>query len=252
MAEAEVGTGYDEMLLPRPGAEKGGRRELQIAPIPRVGMRELVLSRLNAYIGDSGLAPGERLPSERELAEALRVSRPTVREALRALESVGKIEIRKNAGSFVVSPGGNAIVRQLKAAAPIDVDSLANLLQVRAAIEDRIVKLVAENPRADLSEAKAVLDREAEEVAHGTRSPFNLSFERALGRQASNPLLAELQGAIHEFWIEAWSECEIVPYDADDAVHAQHQRILDALERHDVEAARARMASHIDRILAPR
>jgi GntR family transcriptional repressor for pyruvate dehydrogenase complex len=230
------------------GAESNSRRELRIAPIPRVAMRELVLSRVNTYIVDSGLKPGDRLPSERELAEALQVSRPTVREAMRALEAVGKIEIRKNAGSFVLSPGGDAIVRQLRTAAPVDISSLPNLLQVRAAIEDRVVKLVAENADSDFSEARAALEQEADDIRHGLRSPFNLRFEQALGRQAGNPLLSELQRAIHEFWTAAWSECGVVPQESDESVLAQHRSILDALEHHEVDAARERTTSHFERI----
>lgn len=249
VAESRLTFGRTEPTGPDMTRQDARRPELPISPIPRSDIRELVLARLGAYIADSGLQPGDRLPSERALAEALQVSRPTVREALRALEVVGKIEIRKNAGRFVSNAGGDTIVRQLKTAAPVDVNSLRDLLQVRAAIEDRVVMLVAEKGDADLSEAREVLDREAEEIREGLRSPFNLGFERALGRQAGNPLLAELQRAVHELWVAAWSECGVVPYQPDEAVHAQHSSILDALERRDVSTARERMAFHIDRIL---
>jgi GntR family transcriptional repressor for pyruvate dehydrogenase complex len=214
-------------------------------------MKDLVVTRLNTYVVESGLKLGDRLPSERDLADALRVSRPTVREALRTLEAVGKLEIRKNAGSFVLSPGGDAIVRQLKTAAPIDIDSLPNLLQVRAAIEDRVVKLVAENPDSDLSEVRMALQQEADEMRRGTRSPFNFRFEHALGKQTGNPLLAELQRAIHEFWVLAWSECGVIPNEPDPSVLTQHQEILEAIERHDAPTARERMANHFERIVAP-
>ena len=93
----------------------------------------------------SGLKPGDRLPPERELVDKLRVSRTTVREALRVLESMGKIEIRRNE-QLVVDPVASAISTQLKAVHPMSVEFLDYLVDVRAAIEDRVLLLVARAP----------------------------------------------------------------------------------------------------------
>src|SRR5215216_7949306 len=91
------------------------RKPFEIVPIKRVDVYGSVLAQLNALISESGMKPGDLLPSGRELVERLKVSRVLVREALRALEGMGKIEIRSTAGSFLIPPNGNAMVTQLKA-----------------------------------------------------------------------------------------------------------------------------------------
>lgn len=226
-----------------------GRGAFEIVPIKRVDVYESVLAQLNALITESGMRPGDRLPPERELVERLGVSRVSVREALRALESMGKIEIRPNAGSFVVHPNGNAFAGQLKAVLPVDRTFLEHLIDVRAAVEDRVVALVAGRPEADLSAVREALDRsEADLKENGEPASLDLRFEAALAREAGNPLLAEMQRSVHGLWIEAWGRCGIAPGDWR-RFYSEHRGILGALERGDGEEARRLMAEHVDRTL---
>jgi len=225
----------------------GKREPFEIVPIKRVDVYESVLAQLNGLITESGMESGDRLPPERELVEKLGVSRVSVREALRALESMGKIEIRPNAGSFLLHPNGNALVNQLKSVAPVDRAFLGHLIDVRAAIEDRVVALVAGRTGADLSAVRDVLERsEADLRESGEPGSLDLSFEAALAREAGNPLLAEMQRSVHHLWVEAWSECRIAPGDWRQ-FYAEHHAILEALEGGGGELARRLMAEHVDR-----
>ena len=190
------------------------------------------------------------MPPERELVEKLGVSRVSVREALRALESMGKIEIRPNAGSFLVHPNGNALVTQLRTVAPVDRAFLGHLIDVRAAVEDRVVALVAGRAGADLSAVRVVLERSGAALREsGEPGSLDLSFEAALAREAGNPLLAEMQRSVHHLWVEAWSECRIAPGDWRQ-FYAEHQAILEALGTGDGEEARRLMAEHVDRTVS--
>ena len=226
------------------------RQPFEIVPIKRVDVYESVLAQLNALISESGMEPGDRLPPERELVEKLGVSRVSVREALRALESMGKIEIRPNAGSFLVHPNGNALVNQLRAVAPVDRAFLEHLIDVRAAIEDRVVVLAAVRPGADLSAVRVVLERsEASLRESGEPGSLDLSFEAALAREAGNPLLAEMQRSVHHLWVEAWSECRIAPGDWRQ-FYVEHHTILEALKKGNGEEARRLMAEHVDRTIS--
>ncbi len=225
----------------------GKREPFEIVPIKRVDVYESVLAQLNGLITESGMESGDKLPPERELVEKLGVSRVSVREALRALESMGKIEIRPNAGSFLLHPNGNALVNQLKSVAPVDRAFLGHLIDVRAAVEDRVVALVAGRPGADLSAVRDVLERsEADLRESGEPGSLDLSFEAALAREAGNPLLAEMQRSVHHLWVEAWSECRIAPGDWRQ-FYAEHHAILEALEGGGGELARRLMAEHVDR-----
>lgn len=223
------------------------RRPFEIVPIERVDMYEAVLAQLNALITESGLKPGDRLPSERELVERLKVSRVLVREALRVLESMGKIEIRRNIGSFILHPNGSAFANQMKEVLPIDQTFLEHLIDVRAAVEDKVIALVAERPEADLFAVHAAIENEKAELDEFIETGrLDLRFEAALARQSGNPLLAETQRAVHQLWVEAWSKCGIAPGDWH-RFHTEHLAILGALKRGDGESARRLMADHVDR-----
>lgn len=199
------------------------------------------------------MQPGDRLPAERELVERLRVSRVVVREALRALESMGKIEIRPNMGSFLIHPNGNALVGQLKSVHPVDTSFLGYLVDVRAAVEDKVVDkvgiLVAAGNDLILASVEEVLDREKTELNERVEAgSLDLRFEAELGRNSGNPLLQELQRSVHRLWVEAWSECSITPGDHC-KLHEEHQAIFDALTRGESEMVRQLMAAHVDRTI---
>lgn len=226
------------------GTDGRGREPFKIYPIRRVDVYQAVLGQLDALIGE--LPAGSRLPPERELVERLKVSRVSVREALRALESMGKIEIRRNQGSYVVDPRRNIIAGQLRAAVPDTDDILDHLVHVRAAIEDRVVACIG--PATDLAPVKSVLEAVSVELDSEDLEPGSLDmrFEVVLGRLTGNPMLTELQRSVHELWIEAWSARGLAPGDRRQ-LHAEHLSIYQALQRGDITDARRLMSAHVDR-----
>lgn len=227
------------------GEDKRGREPFEIYPIQRVDVYETVLDQLDRLVRQ--LEPGDRLPAERELVARLNVSRVSVREALRALESMGKIEIRRNAGSYVRHPDGDAIAAHLRSLAPVDETFLAHLVDVRAAIEDRVVALVAEQD-LELDEVGDLLEWSEAELDDEDLEPgsLDLRFEAVLARLAGNPLLVELQRAVHELWVDAWSACGVAPGDRRQ-LHKEHVAVYQALSDGDEDLARRRMAEHVDR-----
>lgn len=222
------------------------RAAFEIYPIKRVDVYRSVLDQLERLI--AGMDIGQRLPSERELVEALGVSRVSVREALRALASMGKIEIRQNAGSFVLHPSGNALAAQLEAVEPLGERFLEHLVDVRAAIEDRVVCLIRADD--DLFEVKEVLRTCEVELSEEDVEPgsLDLRFEGALARVAGNPLLAEVQRSVHQLWVTAWGRSGMAPGDRWQ-LHREHVGIFEALEAGDTDLARQLMASHVDRTI---
>lgn len=228
--------------------DRRDREPFEIYAIQRVDVYASVLDQLERLVRSR--KPGDRLPPERELVERLGVSRVPVREALRALESMGKIEIRKNAGSFVLHPQGDALTAHLRAVAPIDEVYLEYLVDVRAAVEDRVVALVA---RADvgLADIAELLEQMEEELEDWDLEPgsLDLRFEAALARLAANPLLSEVQRSVHQLWVESWSACGIAPGDRRQ-LHKEHVAVYQALRDGDETLARRRIAEHVDRTVA--
>jgi GntR family transcriptional repressor for pyruvate dehydrogenase complex len=221
------------------------RPSFRIVPIPHVDVYEAVLGQLKDMV--AGLDPGDRLPAERELAERFGVSRVSLRAALRSLESMGRIDIRRNAGSFVVHPQSSPITGWLKELVPVNGEFLNHLVEVRASIEDRVLILV-HRASPDYGPLATLLDTIEHGLDAGAEQTGSLDvrFESLLGRMSGNPLLTELQKSAHELWVDAWGTCGIAPGDPVGLL-AEHRRILDALTRGDIAQARAQMATHVDR-----
>ena len=109
-------------------ARENGRGDLRLAPVTSTRVSDVVAERIEALIGDGSLAPGDRLPTEHELARRLGVGRTSVREGLGRLRALGLIEVRKGRGAFVAEPpAGDPIVefgRWTAARAP-EIEKLA-------------------------------------------------------------------------------------------------------------------------------
>src|SRR5204862_6305693 len=116
--------------------------KLTIATISHRKTYELVAEHLTARIGERALTPGTTLPSERELVEAFKVGRSSVREALRMLESRGLIENRGN-GTFTVAAFKNPLHQSIGLLLTVDEVDLRELFEVRRILEGETAALAA-------------------------------------------------------------------------------------------------------------
>jgi GntR family transcriptional regulator, transcriptional repressor for pyruvate dehydrogenase complex len=218
----------------------------RLLPIKQVDVYREVFGQLDALV--RGMQPGQRIPSERDLADQLHVSRVSVREALRVLESLGKVEIRRNSGIFVIDPEGTLPVEQLWPTLGTDDASLQWLTDVRAAIETRVVQVLAERVEPDLMPVRTLLARAEAELAteETEQGSLDLRFEAALAEVAANPLLSRVQKWVHQAWIAAWGAAGFAPGDRR-SLHEEHVAILDALQEGKPDLAVRRMEEHVDR-----
>lgn len=200
-----------------------------------------------AKIASGEFAVGDRLPSERELALAYGVSRPTVREAIIALELDGLVEVRKGVGVFVVARtprGGEAAVTDV---GPFE------LLEARRAIEGEACALAASRVQdEDLEELDGLL----REINHGrdivVREDADQRFHLRIAEITGN---SAMYAAVEMLW-EARARSPQYRLLTDKAHEAgvvpgedEHAKILDALRSRDVARSRAAMRSHITRVL---
>jgi GntR family transcriptional regulator, transcriptional repressor for pyruvate dehydrogenase complex len=223
---------------------KGRHLAFELEPIPKIDVFRAVLGQLQQAV--ARMQPGARLGSERELAQRLDVSRVSVREALRALESMGKVEIRRNSGTFIAKRQlGQALI--IDQPAEVDADYIHQLSVAREALECAVVRAVLAKPDADLSEARAVLDTAGKELTGKAKAPgsLDLRFENALSRACANPVLEGLQRAVHEMWIDAWVRLGGGVADAP-RLHAEHRSIFAAMEAGDIDVAAQLMAEHVN------
>lgn len=198
---------------------------------------------LREYVREQGLKPGDRLPSERALADALKVSRVSLRQATVSLEVQGLLEVRHGGGIYVRSL--NVDPERLKTMLTRR-RRLPDVLEAREAIECMLARLAAQRRTdADLAAIDAALRGIAVEIAEGEIGDVaDQRFHTAIAQAAGNKLLldvmAALQDPIQETRLESLSEPGRPPRSL-----ADHRRIAEAIRREDPRRAEAAMRRHL-------
>lgn len=208
---------------------------------------QAVASRLQGMIRSGELKTGDKLPSQRILSEQLRVSRPTLREALLTLETLGLLQTLPARGTFVLDPDrarGRATWRY------DDAHDLADVFQTRMLIEGEICALAA---GAVSGAALQALDAEArafERAWHEGDLVGHVSADLALHQgivdACPNRMLAGIYAGMQHLLSE--TQRQPIPNTDPDRMRrsiAEHRAIVEALEAGDPAAARAGMLAHI-------
>jgi len=192
------------------------------------------------------LQPGDRLPPERELAEMLGVSRPTVRESIRALVAMNILESRHGAGTFVASLDTGQLLEPIQFVLSRAERVLGDLFETRLVIEPPIAALAA--TRASKKEAAAILScaREAKGIGDSPRQLLELDvrLHTLIANASHNVLLARLHESISALGVESRSLTVELPGVAHRTVH-DHEAIAQAISQRDPDRAREAMRRHL-------
>jgi GntR family transcriptional regulator, transcriptional repressor for pyruvate dehydrogenase complex len=220
----------------------------RLVAIQRMDVFREVVRRIEQHIEANHLQPGQRLPSDRDLAAAFEVSRPLVRQALKALESLGRVSAQQGSGTYVQDAGHRVAVRELTRGIGFDRDLLEQTLPARIAIDVEVLRAAFERRTPEtLASLRRALDeqeRDRQQPDDPQEAGLDLGFEAALGRACGNEVLRRLQALVHDVWLQAQIAAGIAPGDPS-ALHRDHRAILDAFERGDLPRAQRRLADHL-------
>jgi DNA-binding FadR family transcriptional regulator len=204
---------------------------------------EQIAERLADDIRSGVLAPGERLPSERDLARTLEVSRASVREALASLALQGVVETRHGAGTFVVG---------LPPSEPPHDASPSAVLEARVALEPQVARLAAARALPDETAEKLLAAMEAEPVDIATWNASDRLFHRQLAAMTGNPVLLAFADHVASLMDEPlWQRLrdDSIAQPGRTRIHvAEHRMIYEAIVAGDAEAAAFYSVQHINRV----
>ncbi len=212
---------------------------------------QAVQEEIKSYIIEHSLMPGDALPPETELAGQLGVSRNSVREAVKSLETLGIVEARTGAGLFVRDFSFDPLLKNLAYGLMFDLQDLADILEIRFHIEHSMIdQAVATVTPEQLDELRAILVRMKHSAEQGMLAPEeDRLFHGALWNNVRNRSVGKIVDIFWMTFAQARQRTLVPANPADDIeVYHWHVAIVDALEERDAEAARTAMVRHYGNI----
>jgi len=222
-------------------------------PIEAISSKRLyrqIADQLAELVRRGEFKPGDRLPSERDLSQQFNVSRASVREALIALEIDGLIDVRVGLGVFVnAAPAANSQTAALGEPGPFEV------LSARYLVEGETAALAARDGSArDHARIRETLQMMADEIRdRGVGLDADALFHLRIAEASGNSALVHL---VHQLWNFRYSAMfrkldeHFDSLERHEEAIGEHRRLLEAIERRDVEGARAAMKAHLDTVRA--
>ena len=202
-------------------------------------------------ISSRKLGPGSRLPTERELAEKLNLSRNTVREAIRELEMLRILDVRRGAGIFVTSLEPQVLLERTVFAVQLlqDGNSLLEILQVRAVLEAAAAEMAAVNiSTAALQELGVLVEGIRGDEWSDELLEADVQFHRLIAVAAGNTVMASL---LDSFSVRTYTVRTLqgrtvtVPRSTVINTRTSHAAIYESIARRDPKAAAAEAGAHV-------
>jgi GntR family transcriptional repressor for pyruvate dehydrogenase complex len=217
------------------------------SPSPEgLSTRDRVVEHVRRLIERGELRPGDRLPGERDLAQELGVSRPSVRSGLEALEAMGVVVSRRGAGTFIADGPPDLGSEPLSLLASLHRFTPGEMFEARLVLEVGVAGLAAEHAGA---EHLASMAEEATEMFASLEDPaaflrHDVRFHRAVASGCGNRVLAALMEMVAAQFYELRKETVTRARNLRESAE-MHRRIFRAIRARDADAARQAMAEHL-------
>jgi len=222
----------------------------KIASVKRQRVSETVAKQIRQAIFSGRLAPGHKLPSEREMAEQFATSRVALREALRSLEQEGLIQIRRGygGGAFVAEfdQALRALADSLNTVVKLGHAGSGHLTEVRSILEPVMVRLAASRAaEEDIRAIRAVVEAQEDELRSGALSrKFDMEFHRVIANACHNPVLSMVITAINDAIRDAIYRSKLTRQMREQVV-GYHRKLFEAISRRNADLAARIMEEHV-------
>ncbi|MCL5961208.1 MAG: FadR family transcriptional regulator [Chloroflexi bacterium] len=225
-----------------------GADNIVFTPVKQTRIVEEICRQVTDRIVGGQLRPGDRLPSERDLAATFEVGRSTVRESLRKLEHAGLIIIRTGSagGAYIVNSGPEPVTRALALMLQLEQVSPEDLLEARKAIEGTMVRLAAlRASTGDLEKIKAALDSPDNFSSKEGFVGANADYHESIADAAKSKVLSSTLLAVREL---IGLSIRVLPIDRAMMVqsHSYHTKIYEAIAVRDADTAQREMEEHLE------
>ena len=217
--------------------------------VKRTRIPEEIVDQIYKLVREGVLNPGDRLPPERELANQLNVSRASVREAMRLLDTKGLVVIRPGAGTFITEDTVEAIVQSFSSLLYDDSNVARDVFEMRLILEPHVVALAAQRATdSDIRAMDEILDGQEADIAAGrTGVEFDSEFHFAIARATQNSALIAVMQAISDLLSQS-RDASLQSPERSRLSLQSHRQILAAIKMRQTEVAEEAMHEHITEI----
>lgn len=219
------------------------------APIKNTKVYEQVVEQIKNMILDGTLKKGDKLPTERDLAEQLQVSRASVREALRALDIIGLVESRQGAGNYIKENFESNLFEPMSMMFMLENGSPSEILEFRKVLESEAIILATERITNEeisyleelLHELKACTDEKESAI-------LDKKFHFAIAKASKNLLIINILQVISQLldeFIKDSRERILAFEDNREKLNEQHEMIYNAIKNRDIKLTHRAMIEHL-------
>lgn len=212
-----------------------------LSPVKKTRVIEEILGKMRALVESGKLAPGSKLPPERDLCTMLSVSRPSLREALKVLDILGVIKTRQGSGTYVTGSFAKIVTDPQKARI---IDARADLfvvLEARRIVEPSVAALAAVRAtEEDLAAIESALQGLCRTHDPRVKLKHDEQFHRAIIKAANNPLLSQMMTLIWDSLLEIFWTTDHTTEDPEKS-DQNHRQVFLAIKKRDAASAKRAM-----------
>jgi GntR family transcriptional regulator, transcriptional repressor for pyruvate dehydrogenase complex len=233
--------------MAKPKFESLQRFSRRLDPSPLQGLTERLIDVVKAWVLDGVIAPGERMPPERDLATLLKVSRSSIRPALKSLEVMGVLEARQGSGTYLTESAESILSQPADLLMPLRGVSFAELFEARRAMEvEAAASAAARAHPHDIADLQALIERMRSHLSHpAAYFASDVAFHQKIAQVSGNAVFVWFNEMVVKVLSDAWRQ-RARHGDHSRSTFLEHQAIFTAIQRHDPHAARQAMLSHLD------
>ena len=218
---------------------------LPLKPVQKKSIPQEIITQITKLIDSGHLKPGSKLPSERYLAKRLKVSRPSIREALKALNLLGIVHNRPGNGSFISQHPEDSHIGKLNIMFSIKKSTLLNIFEARGVLEAGVAVLAAKRRTAeDLINMKEQLKKMEKSVGNYAKYiKYEVAFHKAVIDAGNNAVMSDLMSKLYKLLIDVKPLFKgIISIEQD---YQNHTVIFEYIKKGDPDGAQKAMVDHL-------
>lgn len=219
--------------------------KFEFEPIKKNSLVIELTRRLLDYIFSGSIQPGEKLPTERQLQEALNVGRSSIREAIKVLNVLGILEVRQGDGTYLTKSDSGFLLESIEWGLLLGEKNVMDVIEARKEIEITVAKFAAERcTQEEIKELLAILEK-LERSSFNDFVELDVAFHLKLADMAKNSVFKNMLISIQSL-LRTWIKLVINEADNTDFSYSDHLNIYLAVSKKDQHEAEHAMRAHME------